>query len=258
MAKKNVPKVSRKAERIGSIWWKSVGPVVHQTQDVWQSDCGRVTIYRGKCEEIMATMPDKSVDLVCTDPPYGVGLDYRSFDDTKENVAALAKLWLPHARRIATIVAFTPGRPCEWMYPCPTWVLNAVWKSGGSLTPWGFQLTHPCLVYGPDPYLGNSVGGRSDTMIFDGMPPSAPKHTHPCAKPIDFMRWIMDRCEPFNRGTVPDCFMGSGTTGEVAIRTNRRFIGIEFDDRYFEVSKRRLQDVLHNFDTKSPLPRLVT
>lgn len=258
MAKQNIKKLSRKPEAIGSLWWKNVGPVVHQTQDVWQSDCGRVTIYRGKCEDVMAKMPDGCVDLVCTDPPYGVGLGYRSFDDTRENVAALARLWIPQARRVASIVAFTPGRPCEWLYPMPTWVLMLAFGVGGNNCPWGFQCSHSVLVYGPDPYLANGLGARSDTWLAKPMPPSAPKHAHPCAKPIDFMRWIIDRCEPFNRGTVLDCFMGSGTTGEVAIKTNRRFIGIELDDRYFEVSKRRLQDVLLNFDTKSPLPRLVT
>jgi site-specific DNA-methyltransferase (adenine-specific) len=258
MAKRNTKKISRKPERISSLWWKNVGPVVYSTQDKWQSDCGRVTIYRGKCEEVMSAMPDGCVDLVCTDPPYGVGLDYRSFDDTRENVAALARLWLPQARRIAPIVVFTPGRLSEWLYPMPTWVLSVSSPAAGSRCSWGWQNTHPVVVYGPDPYLANGLGARSDTLIFRTMSPSAPKHTHPCAKPIDFMRWIIDRCEPFNRGTVLDCFMGSGTTGEVAIKTNRRFIGIELDDRYFEVSKRRLQDVLLNFDTKSPLPRLVT
>jgi hypothetical protein len=160
MAKQNIKKLSRKPEAIGSLWWKNVGPVVHQTQDVWQSDCGRVTIYRGKCEDVMAKMPDKSIDLVCTDPPYGVGLDYRSFDDTKENVAALAKLWLPHARRIATIVAFTPGRLCEWLYPCPTWVLSVSSPAGVGRCTWGWQNTHPILVYGPDPIL--AAGSERD------------------------------------------------------------------------------------------------
>ena len=41
--------------------------------------------------------------------------------------------------------------------------------------------------------------------------------------------------------TVLDCFMGSGTTGKMALLNNRNFIGIEKDDKYFEIAKYRIQ-----------------
>lgn len=46
-------------------------------------------------------------------------------------------------------------------------------------------------------------------------------------------------------GIALDSFMGSGTTGVAAIRTGRRFIGIEIDERYFEMSKRRILEELN-------------
>ena len=45
--------------------------------------------------------------------------------------------------------------------------------------------------------------------------------------------------------TVLDPFMGSGTTGRACIRTNRNFIGIEMDEKYFNIAKSRTQ-TLHN------------
>lgn len=44
--------------------------------------------------------------------------------------------------------------------------------------------------------------------------------------------------------TVLDCFMGSGTTGEAAVNTNREFIGIEIDDRYYEIAEQRINNAV--------------
>ncbi|MBQ0090769.1 MAG: site-specific DNA-methyltransferase [Prevotellaceae bacterium] len=48
--------------------------------------------------------------------------------------------------------------------------------------------------------------------------------------------------------TVLDCFMGSGTTGKMAVLNNRKFIGIELDKDYFEISKKRIEEVQNNAD----------
>lgn len=44
--------------------------------------------------------------------------------------------------------------------------------------------------------------------------------------------------------TVIDCFMGSGTTGVACVNTNRSFIGIEIDDKYFEIAEKRINDAI--------------
>ena len=51
--------------------------------------------------------------------------------------------------------------------------------------------------------------------------------------------------------TVLDCFMGSGTTGKMAVLNNRKFIGIELDNTYFEIAKERINKAVEN--TKSNL-----
>ena len=87
-------------------------------------------VIHGDCLDALRALPDASVDAVVTDPPYGVGLKYKSFDDTREAIAALARQWLPEARRVAKIVAFTPGKGNEWLYPEPTWQLGWAMKTG--------------------------------------------------------------------------------------------------------------------------------
>ena len=64
---------------------------------------------------------------------------------------------------------------------------------------------------------------------------------HSCQKPLDILEKIIKTSS--NEGDlVLDCFMGSGSTGVAALRTNRNFIGIELDKYYFEIAKKRLEE----------------
>ena len=45
----------------------------------------KIELWHGDCLELMKKIPDKSIDLVLTDPPYGIGLEYDTYKDTEEN-----------------------------------------------------------------------------------------------------------------------------------------------------------------------------
>lgn len=78
-------------------------------------DHGGISIYLGDCREILPTLP--KVDLVLTDPPYGIGLEYASFNDTRENVMALIAEVFPLLRCRADRIALTCStRQIVW-YP---------------------------------------------------------------------------------------------------------------------------------------------
>lgn len=65
------------------------------------------------------------------------------------------------------------------------------------------------------------------------------KHLHPTQKPVALMKW----CLSFLKAdTILDPFMGSGTTGVACIQSGRKFIGIEIDERYYEIALRRIRD----------------
>lgn len=65
-------------------------------------------------------------------------------------------------------------------------------------------------------------------------------NTHPTVKPIALMRYLVKLVTPKN-GTVLDPFMGSGTTGKSALQEGMNFIGIELNDKYFQVAKERIE-----------------
>jgi site-specific DNA-methyltransferase (adenine-specific) len=67
------------------------------------------------------------------------------------------------------------------------------------------------------------------------------RNTHPTVKPIDLMRYLCRLVTPPG-GTVLDPFMGSGSTGKAAKREGFGFIGIERDEAYFDIAKRRIDN----------------
>jgi site-specific DNA-methyltransferase (adenine-specific) len=67
------------------------------------------------------------------------------------------------------------------------------------------------------------------------------KNGHITPKPVDLLQHIIKTSS--NEGdTVLDCFMGSGSTGVACMNTNRKFIGIEIDEKYFNIAKERIED----------------
>lgn len=64
---------------------------------------------------------------------------------------------------------------------------------------------------------------------------------HPTQKPVELMEWCISYTDA---EVVADAYMGSGTTGVAAVKLGRKFIGIEKEPAYFEISKRRIMDAL--------------
>jgi site-specific DNA-methyltransferase (adenine-specific) len=194
---------------------------------------GNATLYLGDCLTILPTLG--KVDSVITDPPYGVGVDYGSFEDTPEYVTNVVVPAIQSCRDICSRVVLTSGNKCVWAYPPPDdW---GVWfnPAGTGFGKWGFNLAHMILYYGKDPKpktAGSSVTGMNDR---------AERQDHPCPKPFGIIRWLMDKAS-FPGDVVLDPFMGSGTTGEVALRYDRKFIGIEIDPKYFDIACERIEN----------------
>ncbi|MFI5113510.1 MAG: DNA-methyltransferase [Terriglobales bacterium] len=65
------------------------------------------------------------------------------------------------------------------------------------------------------------------------------RNTHPTVKPLDLIRYLCRLITPPG-GTILDCFMGSGTTGLAAMEEKFKFIGIEREEAYFEIARRRI------------------
>lgn len=114
-------------------------------------------------------------------------------------------------------------------------------------------------------YAGREYDNK-DTSMFNGDKPQAPSNynetgsaarffysskatkkdrgegnTHPTVKPVKLMEWLVKMITPA-KGKCLDPFMGSGSTGIAAIRTGRKFIGIEMDEGYFQIAKKRIEE----------------
>ena len=195
-------------------------------QDEW------ATIYHGDCREILPQLDP--VDLVTTDPPYGVGFKYESHNDSREGYAEWALSCFHLYRERSQITMLTTGIRNLWLYPAPDWVL--CWAKPGSTRRsdlGGFNEWEPVLMYGKRriyndfkylPDCANHLKGKSE---------------HPCPKPLTLYKWLIQQAGEVR--TVLDPFMGSGTTLRAAKDLAVKSIGIEIEEKYCEIAVKRLR-----------------
>ena len=95
------------------------------------------------------------------------------------------------------------------------------------------------LVYGNDtvPKCENKTGDRYPTSIIKFN--NSLNGNHPTEKPVELLEWLIKTYSNKN-DIVLDYTMGSGSTGVACINTNRKFIGIEKDLKYFNIAKERM------------------
>jgi hypothetical protein len=159
-------------------------------------------------------------------------------------LSELVSAFLPRCREIAPLVSVTPGNINHYLYPKPTWTLCWFNRAGAGSGPWGFSCWQPILCYGADPYLKTGKGRRPDFIEWSE---TSEKNGHPCPKPIRFQKLWIERVA-FNAESILDPFAGSGTTGVAAVQMGKSFIGIEREERYFDIACRRIEDAQRQSD----------
>ena len=185
----------------------------------------------------MKTLPDKCVDLTLTDFPYGIGEEYASFSDTRDNLKALVADAMPEILRVSKRALITCGVKNIWLYPEPTWVLNWTTPAGTGCSAWGFCCWQPILAYGADPYLASASGSLPDAFVHTEI---SEKNGHPCPKPIGIWKKILLRGSNKDTDIVFDPFMGSGTTALACEEHKRRWFGCELEPKYADLAEARL------------------
>ncbi len=78
---------------------------------------------------------------------------------------------------------------------------------------------------------------------------------HPTEKPVKLLEYLIKTYTNENETVLDNC-MGSGSTGVACINTNRNFIGIEKDDKYFEISKNRIEQARQDAEQKMFLKKV--
>ena len=199
-----------------------------------------IDLRQGDCLELMKDIPDGSIDLILTDPPYGVGLKYNSYEDSEDNWLKIMEKFIPEAKRVAKMVIMPSCKinKLKWIYQNypPDWLICWYKGSPGHASYIGFNDWEPHLVYG-------RTKNRLYMHDYFQSKPSPKRGTlnHPCPKPIEWANWLIERATEEGM-IILDPFMGSGTTGVAAKNLNRNFIGIELDSEYFNIAKERIGD----------------
>jgi site-specific DNA-methyltransferase (adenine-specific) len=203
---------------------------------------GDATLYLGDCLEILPKLGP--VDAVVTDPPYGIGFPYLSYQDTRESLRDLIAGIFLH-RQIAERFVILPGVTQVHEYPPPDWIGCVTWNTTGSFGKYGYTQWMPVLLYGKDLEGFGNVNGttKTDTLRISGgasvgFQRSTEEKQHTCPKPEGVMRWCVNR---FSSSAVLDPFMGSGTTGVACANLGRKFIGIEIEPKYFDIACKRIE-----------------
>jgi len=196
-----------------------------------------VVIYHGDCRDILPTLGP--VDLVLTDPPYGI--DYQSAWRTDWNRKDKIQgdwefpLWLFDVLK-PSVAMFVF---CRWdILPIlPTPKSFIVWDKGnhsmGDLRH-EFGRQWEGIAFYPGPH--HVFRYRPKDLIY-AMRVAPDQLIHPNEKPAGILRPLID-CH--NAQTILDPFMGSGTTLRAAKDLGRRAIGVEVEERYCEIAARRM------------------
>jgi site-specific DNA-methyltransferase (adenine-specific) len=200
-------------------------------------------IYNADCREVLPQL--ELVDLVLTDPPYGLNFQYLSYDDTRENLIDLVRQVFPllKARR----VAISCGQSQVGLWPSPDWVCAAIWDTTGSFGALGYSQWFPILFYGKDVQGFGSVNGVIKSDVFKvtggadvGFQRKGWEKEHTCPKPFKLWKRVLSRFTS-DSDTVLDPFMGSGTTLVAAKQLGLKSIGIELEEKYCAIAAERLR-----------------
>ena len=212
-------------------------------------DDGRgIVIYHGDCREVLPGIPDGSVDLVLTDPPYGIGELGKNKSRSKIAVSRDYGVagWDDKPIDAGTLSMVLCSAPIQIIFggnyyrlpPSSCWL---VWDKDNGATDFA-----DCeLAWTNMTKAVRRIRHRWQGMLQENMREKDVRF-HPTQKPVAVMRWCILHT-PDDVRTILDPFMGSGTTLVAAKQLNRHAIGIEIEERYCEIAARRLAQEVFDF-----------
>jgi len=241
-----------------------------------------------KSSERMEELPDNSIHLMVTSPPYNVRKDYGRDLTLKEYREFLKRVWkevyrvlVPGGRACINVADF--GR--EPYIPLHAFVVEdmldlgflmrgeIIWNKAGSASPstaWGSWLsaanptlrdTHEyILVFSKETFKRENPNNRRSTISRGGFLqytksiwtfPAEPAHKvgHPAPFPIE-LPYRLIQLYTFEGEVVLDPFIGSGQAAIAAIKANRHYVGYDIDEEYVKLAERRIKEFLSETNPK--------
>ncbi|HDL15746.1 MAG TPA: site-specific DNA-methyltransferase [Euryarchaeota archaeon] len=235
-----------------------------------------------KSSEMMEELPDNSVHLMVTSPPYNVGKDYDENLSLQEYRDFLSIVWkevhrvLVPGGRVCINVANLGRKP---YIPLHALIIEdmqkigflmrgeVIWNKASTASPstaWGSWLSpkNPVLrdvheyilIFSKDTFRRENHNNKKSTLERDEFleltksiwtfgAESARKVGHPAPFPVELPLKCI-KLYTFENDVVLDPFIGSGTTAIAALISNRRFIGYDTEEKYVYIGERRIKEVL--------------
>jgi site-specific DNA-methyltransferase (adenine-specific) len=194
------------------------------------------TVIHDDCLNVMKQLPDKCIDLVLTDPPYGIGINHnmgrRSGNKKSDYMPATwdtrtpDKIYFDEIFRISNNQVIFGANHLNHLIckPSPCWI---IW----------------------DKLFSNDVSFASAELAYTSFNSTTKKYSqssarknglHPTEKPVNLFRWILDNYSS-PRQTFFDPFAGSGTTAIACLETGRNYILIEKEPDYIDIINNRIE-----------------
>ena len=209
---------------------------------------GNATLYLGDCREIMPTLPN--VDLVLTDPPYGIGFSYDGeYQDSEHGYQDLISILrgyplalLQYPEEMMRLICPVIGAPDEvdlWVYNSNLPRQSRMWGF------WGVKVDFSAVKQKAKNFdcakvTNINVSSYDWTSEFQQVKGNGYEKTnHPCQIPVGLVARIIGLTSP---GSVADPFMGSGTTGVACANLGKTFYGIEREPKYFDIACQRIEN----------------
>jgi len=212
-------------------------------------------IMKGDCLERMKDIDDESIDLVVIDPPYGIDFQSQWKKDKQKWMPKIANDKKPFTAWLFDAYKKMKNNSCAIVFS--RWDVWNEFQAQAELA--GFkvkdQLIWDKMNHGTGDLRG-SPGCRHEIAMmitkgrftFKGKRPqsvmqikkiSPSKLLHPNEKPVQLMEFIINHYSACD-DVVADFTMGVCPVGIACKNLNRKFIGIEMDDKYFEIAKNRI------------------
>lgn len=219
-------------------------------------------LLKGDCLELMKDIPDKSIDLVIIDPPYEI--------NANGSGGAFGKEKRGYHAEVKTLSDGITNLVLDELVRVMKKINIYIWCNKNQLRQYidyfeELGATTDLLTWhktNPVPTCNNKYLSDTEYLLYfrkDGVPmygtyatkkkyyvtptnkEDKKKYKHPTIKPLDIIKNLIINSSQEN-DTILDCFMGSGSTGVACVNTNRNFIGIELDENYFNIAKKRIEE----------------
>jgi DNA modification methylase len=227
----------------------------------YQNDKTGIVLFHGDCREVLPTLARESVDLIVTDPPYGVNwngttrlrtstLGSITGDDGTLDIPSIIGLALRTLTNHRHLYVF--GRFDFSSLPIGGHA-ELIWDKEipGPAAPAPWQYQHEYIYFGVKSRIpagraqgdGNGAARlRRGTVLRYKRPNALGAQRHPTEKPVPLLQELIESSSKPGE-TVLDLFAGSGSTLVAALLEGRKGIGIEIEEKYAEIAVRRLEQL---------------